>query len=83
MMNDKTTNRGLTIRVDMDVPKTRRAPSKISYFVRRVLERRGRRRRIPRVYEQQVSAKMIDLTVEHYSNVLVTSTVGLRTLTIS
>ena len=36
-----------------------------------------------RVYEQQVSAKMIDLTVEHYSNVLVTSTVGLRTLTIS
>jgi hypothetical protein len=36
-----------------------------------------------RVYEQQVSAKMIDLTVEHYSNVLVTSTVGLRKLTIS
>jgi len=36
-----------------------------------------------RVYEQQVSAKLIDLTVEHYSNVIVTSTVGLRKLTIS
>jgi hypothetical protein len=36
-----------------------------------------------RVYEQQVSAKMIDITVEHYSNVVVTSTVGLRKLTIS
>ena len=36
-----------------------------------------------RVYEQQVSAKMVDLTVEHYSNVLVTSPLGLRKLTIS
>jgi len=36
-----------------------------------------------RVYEQQVSAKIVDLTVEHYSNVLVTSSVGLRKLTIS
>ena len=36
-----------------------------------------------RVYEQQVSAKMVDITVEHYSNVLVTSSVGLRKLTIS
>lgn len=36
-----------------------------------------------RVFEQQVSAKMVDLTVEHYSNVLVTSSVGLRKLTIS
>ncbi len=36
-----------------------------------------------RVYEQQVSAKMIDLTVEHYSNIIATSTVGLRKLTIS
>lgn len=36
-----------------------------------------------RVYEQQVSAKIIDLTVEHYSNVLITSSVGLRKLTIS
>jgi hypothetical protein len=36
-----------------------------------------------RVYEQQVNAKMVDLTVEHYSNVLITSSVGLRKLTIS
>ncbi len=36
-----------------------------------------------RVYEQQVSAKLVDLTVEHYSNVVVTSAAGLRTLTIS
>jgi hypothetical protein len=36
-----------------------------------------------RVYEQQVNAKVVDLTVEHYSNVIVTSTVGLRKLTIS
>lgn len=36
-----------------------------------------------RVYEQQVNSKMIDLTVEHYSNVLLTSNVGLRKLTIS
>ena len=36
-----------------------------------------------RVYEQQMSAKLIDLTVEHYSNVSLTSTLGLRKLTIS
>ncbi len=36
-----------------------------------------------RVYEQQVNSKMVDLTVEHYSNVLLTSTMGLRKLTIS
>lgn len=36
-----------------------------------------------RVFEQQVSAKFVDITVEHYSNVVVTSTVGLRKLTIS
>lgn len=36
-----------------------------------------------RVYEQQIGAKLVDLTVEHYSNVIVTSTVGLRKLTIS
>jgi hypothetical protein len=36
-----------------------------------------------RVYEQPVSAKLIDLTVEHYSNVSITSTVGLRKLTIT
>lgn len=36
-----------------------------------------------RVYEQQVNAKMYDLTVEHYSSVLITSNVGLRKLTIT
>jgi hypothetical protein len=36
-----------------------------------------------RVYEQQVNSKLVDLTVEHYSNVLITSTVGLRKLTIT
>lgn len=36
-----------------------------------------------RVYEQQVSAKMVDITVEHYSNVILTSSIGLRKLTIS
>ena len=36
-----------------------------------------------RVYEQQVNSKLVDLTVEHYSNVLITSTIGLRKLTIS
>lgn len=36
-----------------------------------------------RVYEQQVSAKLVDITVEHYSNLVVTSTTGLRKLTIS
>jgi hypothetical protein len=36
-----------------------------------------------RVYEQPVSSKLVDLTVEHYSNVVVTSATGLRTLTIS
>jgi hypothetical protein len=36
-----------------------------------------------RVYEQQVSAKMVDLTVEHYSNIIATSTLGLRKLSIS
>ena len=36
-----------------------------------------------RVYEQQSSSKMVDITVEHYSNVLLTSSVGLRKLSIS
>jgi hypothetical protein len=36
-----------------------------------------------RVYEQQTSSKIVDLTVEHYSSVLLTSTVGLRKLTIT
>lgn len=36
-----------------------------------------------RVYEQEVSSKFIDITVEHYSNVVASSSLGLRTLTIS
>ena len=36
-----------------------------------------------RVYEQPVSSKLIDITVEHYSNCATTSTVGLRKLTIT
>jgi hypothetical protein len=36
-----------------------------------------------RVYEQQVSAKLVDITVEHYSNIVATSTTGLRKLTVS
>lgn len=36
-----------------------------------------------RVYEQQVSAKLVDLTVEHNSNIVVTSTLGIVKLTIS
>ena len=35
-----------------------------------------------RVYEQQVNAKFTDITVEHYSNVIVTSTTGLRKITV-
>ena len=35
-----------------------------------------------RVYEHQVSAKHIDLTVEHYSNTIITSTLGLRKITV-
>jgi hypothetical protein len=36
-----------------------------------------------RVYTQQISAKLYVITVEHYSNILSTSTLGLRKLTIS
>lgn len=36
-----------------------------------------------RVYEQLVNSKMIDLSVEHYSVIVPTATVGLRKLTIS
>lgn len=35
-----------------------------------------------RVYEHQVSAKHVDLTVEHYSNTVITSTSGLRKITL-
>lgn len=31
-----------------------------------------------RVYEQQINAKLIDITVEHYSNIVVTSTLGIQ-----
>lgn len=36
-----------------------------------------------RVYQQQVSAKLVDLTVEHYSNIIITSTLGIRKFTVS
>jgi len=36
-----------------------------------------------RVYRHEVSAKLVDLTVEHYSQTVVTSTLGVRSLTIS
>lgn len=36
-----------------------------------------------RVYEQQVSAKLVDITVEHNSNIVITSTLGIVKLTIS
>ncbi len=36
-----------------------------------------------RVYEQQVSSKLVDLTVEHYSNIVVTSTTGIEKFTVS
>lgn len=36
-----------------------------------------------RVYEQQVSMKLVDITVEQYSLPLITSTLGIRQLTIS
>lgn len=36
-----------------------------------------------RVYTQQISAKLYVVTVEHYSNIVLTSSLGLRKLTIS
>lgn len=36
-----------------------------------------------RVYEQQINAKLFDITVEHYSNVVITSTLGIQKLTVS
>jgi hypothetical protein len=35
-----------------------------------------------RVYEQQVNSKLVDLTVEHYSQVVLTSSVGLRKISV-
>jgi hypothetical protein len=36
-----------------------------------------------RVYEQQISSHLIDITVEHYSNVLITSTLGIQQVTVT
>lgn len=36
-----------------------------------------------RVYEQRINSKMIDITVEHYSNIIVTSTLGIYKVTVS
>lgn len=36
-----------------------------------------------RVYEQRINAKLIDITVEHYSNIIITSTLGIRKITVS
>lgn len=36
-----------------------------------------------RVYEQQINSKLVDITVEHYSNIVVVGTLGLQKLTIS
>lgn len=36
-----------------------------------------------RVYLEEIGGKLVDLTVEHYSEIVVTSTLGLRKLTIS
>ncbi len=36
-----------------------------------------------RVYRHEVTSKLIDITVEHYSNIVATSTLGVRKLTIS
>lgn len=34
-----------------------------------------------RVYEQQINAKLVDITIEHYSNIVVTSTLGVQKIT--
>ena len=36
-----------------------------------------------RVYRQEVTSKLIDITVEHYSNIICTSTLGIRKRTVS
>jgi hypothetical protein len=36
-----------------------------------------------RVYVQQISAKLVAITVEHYSNIVITSTLGIRKFTVS
>ena len=36
-----------------------------------------------RVYVQQISAKLVDVTVEHYSNIIATASIGYLRLNIS
>ncbi len=36
-----------------------------------------------KVYRQEVNAKLVDITVEHYSNIVITSTAGVRQHTVS
>jgi len=36
-----------------------------------------------RVYVQQISAKLIDVTVEHYSNIIATADIGYSCLNVS
>ena len=36
-----------------------------------------------RVYEQRISAKLIDISVEHYSKIVLTSTLGLKKITLA
>jgi hypothetical protein len=36
-----------------------------------------------RVFEQVINAKLVDITVEHYSNIVMTSTLGVQKLTVS
>lgn len=56
----------------------REDPSNIKRFVSPV-EGGGKMR----VYQQQVSAKLVDISVEYYSALVMTSTLGVRQLTIS
>ena len=36
-----------------------------------------------KVYRQEVNAKLVDITVEHYSNIVITSTLGVQKITVS
>jgi hypothetical protein len=56
-------------------------PSNIKRFVSNFSGEQGGG--LVRVYVQQVSAKLVAITVEHYSKVIVTSTLGMRKWTIN
>jgi len=56
-------------------------PSNVKRFVFQL--QRGAGRGIVRVYIQQISAKLVALTVEHYSKIIVTYSGGIRKWTIS